>query len=360
MRTRLWIGCMLVMLLSVDGGLSQSAAKPPDLPINETIDCQAPANEAQPRPETEAHLGQLQRARSAYQRAEYYRRTAHPMTACRYYEQVQRLCPGSSYAGLATTRLIQLRVQKTFEVLGVGEGQEANWARQLAQALEGTRLGNPGAVFGSFSVGANSFFFEPPLPPVDPSTVETMEKLLLESGALVPPRRTVELIKESVSEETQEGPEQETLGSPWRDEMPGACKGLAEENTHLPPEGWHMPLPGDWLVHLPVDCPLPSGCLVGDLLRKVLDAVQTEVDIEISSPDGESARPVFDLQIGKVEVSVIVDVGGPDFPSGHAQSEPGDDLRAAQRSHNDQIIHWIEKLSERSTACAPDDSGDEP
>jgi hypothetical protein len=132
------------------------------------------------------------------------------------------------------------------------------------------------------------------------------------------------------------------------------------EDTNLPPEGWHMPLPGHWLVCLPADCPPPSGCVVRDLVRKVLDALQTEVDIEIASPDGESARPVFNLQIGKVEISVIVDVSGSGCPSTHSPCEAGEDPRAAQRSRNDRIIRWIEKMSESGSACAPDDSVDEP
>jgi hypothetical protein len=71
----------------------------------------AATDEGNPDRSALENLKSLETAHHLCRQADHYRRTGHPTAAAELYRRVQRLCPGSHYAQMATDRLLEIEKQ---------------------------------------------------------------------------------------------------------------------------------------------------------------------------------------------------------------------------------------------------------
>lgn len=222
------------------------------------------------------NLEKITRARKTYFAAERLRRTGNPDEAIQKYEEVQHLCPGSRYDRLAAKRLDQLHAAETAEA----EAEE--------QSAPPPRDANPEEDSPCIPPEGEKALLEPKFPPVDPDTVEALDRILPET--VEPPDVVLEIGGVPNGEEAQETkPEQERspvdveieilFGNPQtdmpeNDECPG-CTG----------------------------CPSKCGCKMSNLLQRVCETIRQANGFDLDINKSGSVRVRCSFQLGKLEFS---------------------------------------------------------
>jgi hypothetical protein len=361
--------------LAVLAGLlaqGMSPAKPPDLPVDETVLCQPsgpqtpvsppPASlpnppafgcpylnrQATPKPASGEparrpvsvldNLVKLGQAQQLYDQAEHDRLTGHIDAARATYELVRTICPGSRLDELAAQRLGELRAPANSEPLPTAAEEEG--APPDQPAIE--ELPAPDPIGTVLRVD---------LPPLDPRLVDALERLLAETGDPEMPKLIVLDQEPAPTERAEADP---GLGWPLTPIDPDLANRLAAE-TDPGPDADEEAAEEDEEEALPEAPPDWNA-----LLHEVLDAIHAGTCIEIDGSNLDRLRLQCQRQVGGVLVHIVTDDDGV-WQCTVVSLVPGagGDLRAAQRAHNESILHWIEAVSEGPAEDPADDDPDD-
>jgi hypothetical protein len=193
-------------------------------------------------------------------------------------------------------------------------------------------------------LGANNppavpaFTLEPQLPPLDPTIVEALQKVLKQAGDLGVPRLILH-VGEQPGNEEQENPET----SDWRSQPNDVeFPSLFVDPVDDPLTIVEQEESADKVEASPID--------LAGLIQEVIDVIHSGQSILVENA-GVGLELELEVDLKGANVKVLSGYSGHRFVLVSLSPEAAGDLRAAQLAHNERILHWIESLNEELFDC---------
>jgi hypothetical protein len=309
--------------------LQQEAAAPPApakglaLPGNRVLD----------------NLDNLELAQRILRQAERCR-AERPDLACRYYEQVRRLCPGSRYDLAAAAQLDQLRgAGEPDATAAAGEEQEPSAARK-AEPERPDREAVPALA------GEVAQLLEKCQHTLAAGRCEEaahlvhralgLQRILLAVGEPAPPRLILQKEEPGDAEEQEADPAARSLLEP-----PQMC--VPDLWVEPPPEGLLLQLEGGPVPPEPAGSsePEPPCGGLGQVLRELAAALQAVACAEVDVPQPGRVRARCQIHLGAVGFIAKVD-NDHGFVALSLWPATAGDLRELPRGHRDRVSRWLD------------------
>jgi hypothetical protein len=283
------------------------------------------------------NIEKLEKARKIYRKAERLRKADEVEKACRCYEQVQHLCPGSRYERLATGKLQKLSVQRAAPAeRGASTEEEATPPKEEEpdnQPRSQETLPLPKADTPLL----------PALPPIDPKVVDALEKILAASAE--PGRAQLVIQQEeagivgAVAEPVNTTPHWSS--DPSRSAPPSVLREVASGGDSSEEDEATY----DDLADQIDDWPTLARDWT-EVMREGIETLKGGACPEIEPATLERLTVVAEREVGNLVVTMIADSDGVyrGLVVGLRPEDSGD-LRAAQRAHNDRILQWIDSMN---------------
>jgi hypothetical protein len=193
---------------------------------------------------------------------------------------------------------------------------------------------------------------EPQVPPIDANIVEALLKVLREAGEFGVPRLILRVDEQPGSEE-QESPEtSEWRSKPNKVEFPSLFVDPVDDPSTIAEE------------EESAEKTEPSPMELNRLIQEVIDVIHSGQSVLVEKA-GVGLELELEVDLQGANVKIMTGYSGHRFVLVSLSPEASGDLRAAQRAHNERILHWIASLNEELFDCdaaeeEDADYGDEP
>ncbi|HEY1859877.1 MAG TPA: hypothetical protein VGG61_05965 [Gemmataceae bacterium] len=178
----------------------------------------------------------------------------------------------------------------------------------------------------------------PQLPSVDPKVIEALQKVLKEVGDLGVPRLILHVDEQPGSEELEKPEIPEWRSQPNDVEFPSLFVDPVDDPLTIAEEQE----PADEVEASTVD--------LASLLQEVIDVIHAGQSVLVEKA-GVGLELELEVDLYGANVKVLTGYSGHRFVLVSLSPEAAGDLRAAQRAHNERILHWIESLNEELFDC---------
>jgi hypothetical protein len=173
----------------------------------------------------------------------------------------------------------------------------------------------------------------PALPAIDPSLIDALQKALLAVGDLGVPRLILHV------EEQPDNDDQENAVPP---EWPSEPSDVEFPSLFVDPVDDPLTIVED---EEPAEDLPPPAIDLSKLIQEVVDAIRAGNSVLVQKA-GAGLNLEFEWQLGGARVAVLSGHDGQRYVLVSLSAEASGDLRAAQRAHDERILHWIESLNE--------------